>query len=143
MSFCLALLMLAPQVARGDNKMTYPIEAEVLEVIDGDSIRVRAKIWLGLSQEVIVRLEGVDTPELRGKCQEEKDKAKQAKKFVEQWSAESTKISLHGVARGKFGGRVVAAVRNEAGEDLAGHLITQSLAHPYQGTTARGTWCPS
>ena len=43
-----------------------PIRADVIEVIDGDTLRVRARIWLGQQVEINVRLSDVDTPELRG-----------------------------------------------------------------------------
>ena len=42
-----------------------PIPAEVLKVVDGDTLEVEARIWLGQGVQVSVRLRGVDTPELR------------------------------------------------------------------------------
>ena len=51
--------------------------AEVLHVIDGDSFRVKAGIWLDHLVETNIRLRGIDTPELRGaKCAAEKQQAK-------------------------------------------------------------------
>ena len=43
-----------------------PIAADVIKVIDGDTLPVRARIWLGQEVEINVRLADVDTPELCG-----------------------------------------------------------------------------
>jgi hypothetical protein len=45
-----------------------PVNAELLRVIDGDTIEVRARIWLGLDLTTRVRLSGIDAPELDGAC---------------------------------------------------------------------------
>jgi hypothetical protein len=41
-----------------------PIPAELVRVIDGDTIEVRARIWLDLDLTTRVRLAGIDAPEL-------------------------------------------------------------------------------
>lgn len=48
------------------------IGATVVRVIDGDTVRVRASVWFGLTVEVDVRLAGADAPEMRGRCTREK-----------------------------------------------------------------------
>ncbi|MFC5354802.1 thermonuclease family protein [Azospirillum himalayense] len=42
-----------------------PIPAEVLEVLDGDTLLVRATIWLGQVVETHIRVDGLDAPEIR------------------------------------------------------------------------------
>jgi len=59
-----------------------PISAKVTKVYDGDTLTVKAYPWLGLTADIGVRLNGVDTPEIRGKCEEEKLKAIEAREFV-------------------------------------------------------------
>src|SRR3954454_8376143 len=56
-----------------------PISAELLRVIDGDTIEVRARIWLDLDLTTRVRLAGIDAPELNGGCAEERRLAGMAK----------------------------------------------------------------
>jgi len=48
-----------------------PITATVERVIDGDTIDVRARIWLGQTVAVRVRIDKVNTPELETRCVEE------------------------------------------------------------------------
>ncbi len=55
-------------MARQNDGVAGPVSASVLRVIDGDTITVRARIWIGQSVETRVRIAGVDTPELRGDC---------------------------------------------------------------------------
>ena len=58
--------------------------AEVVKIIDGDTLEVRVDLWPGLVTEYSVRVRGVDSPELRGaNCPEEKIWAEQAKAQVE------------------------------------------------------------
>src|SRR5690606_10793304 len=67
--------------ARGEralNRLAGPVPAEVLRVVDGDTIEVRAHVWLGHEVTTLVRIAGIDTPELRGKCAAERTAARRA-----------------------------------------------------------------
>ena len=44
-----------------------PVSAEIIEVIDGDTILVDASPWPQQTIEVYVRLRGIDAPELHSK----------------------------------------------------------------------------
>ena len=59
-----------------------PVPAKVLRVIDGDTLMVRARIWIGQEIEIKVRLAGVDAPELRAKCERERILARPARDLV-------------------------------------------------------------
>ena len=48
------------------------VPATVTSVYDGDTIKVEAAVWPGITWAGSVRVLGVDTPELRAKCPEEK-----------------------------------------------------------------------
>jgi hypothetical protein len=56
-----------------------PLPADLIRVIDGDTIEVRAHLWLGLELTIRVRLWGIDAPELDGICPAERDLAKSAR----------------------------------------------------------------
>ena len=116
-----------------------PYAGRVTSVIDGDTLEVRVMVWLG--QEVVtrVRIDGIDTPEKRGKCQREKDLAEQARAMTEQLLADS-EIALYDIQNDKYGGRVRARVVTRSGEDIGQMLIKSGLARPYKGE-ARQPWC--
>lgn len=116
-----------------------PILAEVIKVIDGDTLVVRAKIWLGQTIETKVRLNGIDTPEIRGKCAEEKQLAQQAKSRMQNWVS-GKMVYLTDVTYGKYAGRVVGNVATGDYKNLAEKLIQDGLARPYKGKKRQG-WC--
>ena len=116
-----------------------PVPALVVDVIDGDTVLVRARIWLGQEVETRVRLDGVDTPELRGKCQAARRLARQARAFV-QARVGGRQVILRDIQYGKYAGRVVARIQTPDGDDLADALIAAGLGHPYDGA-ARASWC--
>ena len=116
-----------------------PIPARVLRVIDGDTIVVRARIWLGQGVETQVRLDGVDTPELRGKCERERRLARKARDFIVSHTAEG-RVILRNIQYGKYAGRVVARVQTLDGEDFSMALLKAGLGKPYNGGH-RGSWC--
>ena len=72
----------APAAATAAETIPGPINARVVSVYDGDTLTVDAEPWPGLTARTSVRVAGVDTPEIRGECQAEKDLAVQARDFV-------------------------------------------------------------
>ena len=116
-----------------------PVPARVLEVIDGDTLLVRARIWIGHEVETLVRLAGVDAPELRGRCARERDLARQARALIAARLA-SGGVVLRDIQYGKYAGRVVARVETAEGEDYAGLLLAAGLGRPYAGGR-RASWC--
>lgn len=114
-----------------------PIAARVVSVYDGDTITVDAEIWPGVTIRTGVRLDGIDTPEIRGKCQAEKDLAVKARDFVRVRAGE--RVQLVNVRNGKYAGRVVADVLVD-GHSVALWLVGEGLARPYDGGRRAG-WC--
>lgn len=139
---CLAMLgvvlLLPASVAR--DILSGPIPARVIAVFDGDTLKVRAHIWLGQEVEIYVRLDGVDAPEMNGKCSEERALAKRARAFVESRIGDNA-VVLHHIRHGKYAGRVLARVETKSGEDLGDLLLAAGLARPYDGGR-RPSWCP-
>jgi len=125
--------------ARAADRLPGPIGAAVVRAIDGDTLVVRAHIWLGQNVETSVRLAGLDTPELRGKCASERRLAARAKTMTMALIADGD-VTLRDIQFGKFAGRVVARVTTAAGADLSRALIAAGLGRPYGGG-ARGDWC--
>ena len=73
------LVILVSSPALAAEILAGPVPATVIEVIDGDTIAVQARIWLGQAIKTRVRLAGVDTPELRGDCPAERELAARAR----------------------------------------------------------------
>jgi len=113
-----------------------PIPARLVEAIDGDTIRVRAHIWLGQEVEIAVRLAGIDAPERRGKCPAERARAEAARAFVEARLGDRP-LALRNIHYGKFAGRVVANLVVGTGEDLSQLLLAHGHARPYDGRARR------
>ena len=80
----------------------------------------------------------VDTPEIRGKCQYEKDLALEARDFVRGKLANAKEIKLTNLQRGKYF-RVVANVVVD-GVSLEQELLDNELAYHYDGGT-KLSWC--
>jgi len=130
---CSIALLLAGVVA-----LPGPIPAELVEVVDGDTIAVRAHIWPGHSVETRVRLAGIDTAEIgRPACDAERALGRAAADFVAERVPEGSDVWLHAVELGSFAGRVVARVTLENGRDLGAMLSEADLAQPY----GQSDWC--
>ncbi len=135
----LAALGLVPSAAlEAGEVLPGPLPAQVVSVYDGDTITVRARIWLGQDIEVSVRLDGIDTPELRGKCEDEKKLAQKARDFLIKLAGDT--VMLRDIHYGKYAGRVIARVLTEDGEDLVAALINAGHGRPYSGGKRQG-WC--
>ncbi|MGE5506265.1 MAG: thermonuclease family protein [Actinomycetota bacterium] len=130
------ITLAGPAAAR--DQVPGPVEAELVRVIDGDTIVVRAKLWPNLLAETHVRLLGVDAPELKGRCDAERELAEKARTFVA-GRLENAAIRLFDVRPDKYGGRVLARVE-AGGKDLADQLLAAGLARPYHGRRREG-WC--
>ncbi len=137
----LAALLLAVPAIPATETLPGPIPAQVVRVIHGDTLDVRARIWLGQEVSIRVRLAGIDAPELRGRCDGERELAERTKAYLSSMVGEGS-VALSEVRYGKFAGRVIARVRNAAGEDLSRALVAASLARPYEGGRREG-WCGS
>lgn len=122
-----------------DDVIAGPVEAQVLRVVDGDTIVVRARIWLDQDIRTGVRLLGVDTPELNGKCEKESRLARKARDFVRD-KLEGQTVHLHDIDYDKYARRVVARVRFSESEYLSEVLLKAGLGHPYGGGK-RASWC--
>jgi len=113
-----------------------PTRGVVERVVDGDTVRVRVAIWIDQELSVAVRVADIDAPELfRPKCIAEKQMARQAKTFVENFLGDG-EVMLFGIEQGKYAGRVVARIEAH-GADLGAALVAAGLAVDAH----KGNWC--
>lgn len=135
----LAAAAAARPAAAGEDVLRGPVAARVVSVLDGDTLLVRAHLWLDQHLEIRVRLGGIDTPELRGRCPGERRLARRARAFVEAAVA-GGEVDLTDIRYGKFARRVVARVSAAGLPDLSQGLLARGLARPYDGG-GRSDWC--
>jgi endonuclease YncB( thermonuclease family) len=113
--------------------------SKVISVYDGDTFRVDIDSLPPIvGKNIPIRLNGVDTPEIQGKCQYEKDLALKARNFVRSKLANAKVIKLTNLQRGKYF-RVVADVMID-GDSLERELLENKLAYKYTGGK-KSSWC--
>ena len=99
-------------------------------VVDGDTIKN--------SDSGYIRIIGIDTPEIKGQCKSEKDKAVQAKKYLQSVLESSKEIKVVGNKTDKYG-RLLALVYAD-GVSVSGLMLQANLARVYDGGK-RESWC--
>jgi len=113
--------------------------AFLIGVIDGDTFRARVPVWQGVEIVTAVRVNGIDAPEIRGKCDFEKVKAEETTAVLSHFLQKAKSVTLQNVKDDKYSGRVVADVMMD-GKSLASEMIKTGLVRPYKGGTRLG-WC--
>lgn len=139
---CAALLLLAaPSAAASPRQeiLSGPMRGQVLGILDGDTLSVRLRVWIGQEVETSVRIDGIDAPEIHGKCERERRMAEAAKEEVISL-VNSNPVTVYDVRLEKYAGRVLARVKTADGVDIAQHMIDKGLARPYHGQK-RQPWC--
>lgn len=135
----LFILFLPGLVNAGEKTYGSATVDEVTSIYDGDTFRVNIKGWPDVvGHRIPIRVNGIDTPEMRGKCQSEKDQARLAKQFTVQALRSAKTIELRNIKRGKYF-RLVADVYTD-GKSLAEGLINKQFAVRYDGGT-KINWC--
>ena len=106
---------------------------------DGDTCYVIAPSLPVPLQKMSVRILGIDTPEIRGKCEEEKKLALEARAFANKMFRDAETIEFANLDWDKYGGRVLADVYID-GKSYRDEIINTGLARPYDGGTKQ-EWC--
>ncbi|WP_417811188.1 thermonuclease family protein [Thalassospira alkalitolerans] len=139
--FAISLLPILLPVPANAACYDWPLRERLGEyAYDGDTIYVNIPGLPGEIAEMSVRVRGIDTPEIRGKCRAEKSLANKARDFARQSLKSAKRVEFCEPEWGRYGGRVVASVRID-GRALDQDLINQGLARPYDGKTKRQPWC--
>ena len=114
--------------------------SEVTSIYDGDTFRVNIKDYPTLlGYHMSIRVNGIDTPEMRTKCVKEKNLARKAKQFTVSFLRNAKVIELRNMKRGKYF-RIVADVYAD-NQSLSSALIKHKLAVTYNGGTKTKDWC--
>ncbi len=113
--------------------------AQVLRVSDGDTFEARVNVWPGIDITTKVRLRGIDTPELKARCADERMKAEAARNSLTKILAEGD-VEIRRVTIDKFGGRVDADASTRSTPDISTALLQAGVARSYGGGR-RESWC--
>lgn len=119
-------------------------KGKVRSVYDGDSLRADIDLCFGINlQNQAIRINGIDTPEMRGKgvLKQEKVLAKAARDRVKELVKKAFWLeSLDGGKKDKYG-RILANIYTLDGSDVAKTLIEEGHAVAYDGGTKTHKWC--
>lgn len=128
-----------PVVAKASTTLRGGHPAQVLRVIDGDTFEARVRIWPGMDVTTRVRLRGIDTPELRARCEGERERAFTARDALARILAQGD-VGVSEVGQDKYGGRVNASVSTARTDDVSEAMIAGGFARRYSGGRRHG-WC--
>ena len=132
----LLLTLITTNISAKTNNYGNATVAEVTSIYDGDTFRANIIGFPTIvGEHMSIRINGIDTPELRGKCPEEKAQAKLAKQFTVKHLRSAKRITLKNIKRGKYF-RLIADVYVD-GVNLAEQLIKNNHAVEYQGKTKK------
>ena len=106
---------------------------------DGDTCYVIIKALPKKLEKMSIRILGIDTPEIRGKCSGEKELALKARIFANKAFRSANKIEFKNLQWGKYGGRLLSDVYLDD-KLYSKMIIDEGLARPYDGKTKKG-WC--
>ena len=122
-----------------NKRVAGPVEATVLKVLDGDTFLAEAHVWPGHSVRINIRIRGIDAPEMKARCSDERMAAKRAREALVSLLSEGP-VLISNIAGAKYYGRVLADVMTPRGEDVAPILLHDNLVRPYGGGR-RAPWC--
>jgi micrococcal nuclease len=107
---------------------------------DGDTITFNLPgLHPIIGEKISIRVNGIDTPEIKGACEKEKYDAKQAREMVAETLTDAEQIILKNMERGKYF-RIAADVIVD-GENLSDILIGAGMAVRYDGGKKTHKWC--
>ncbi len=126
--------MTAPRVAAFPR--TYP-GSRVLEVVDGDSVRVLLDLGFDLSWRLLCRLHGIAARELS------EPGGREARAHLAELLPPGTEVVVLSIKYDKYSGRVqTVLVRTADGVDAGARMVTDGFALPWDGKGAqpKPTW---
>ena len=138
--FAIFLICVMPVTALADKTFGSVTIAEVTSIYDGDTFRANIPDYPPIiGQHMGIRINGVDTPEMRGQCEQEKVLARKAKQYTVTMLRSAKTIELRNMQRGKYF-RIVADVYAD-GQSVGEVLVREGLAVVYNGGKKVKDWC--
>lgn len=140
----LAALFLFPAIALADyGSVTVD---EITSFRDGDTIVVNINEWPAIiGHRIPVRIEGIQAPERRSRCDTEAEKARErqlaadARIYLVERLRGAETVELRQIERGSFY-RILAEVWAD-GENVGQEMLEAGHALPYQAGQGGRSWC--
>ena len=133
-----ALLLFPLTVMASENYGDITV-TKVTEVYDGDSFKANINSWPDIiGKEVIIRVKGIDAPEMSGRCEKEVLMAKLARQHSANMIEKAFRIELKNIQRDQYF-RILADVYVDR-VHLGNSLLSNKLAVPYAGGQ-KHNWC--
>lgn len=133
-SLLLFLFIIPPVFAQENVNVT-----RIINVYDGDTFRVDINELSDIvGKNIAIRINGIDTPEIKGKCPKENKLAIRARDFTRAFLKKDSIIKLSNLKRDKYF-RLLADVYVD-GESLGLALLKNGLAVKYSGKR-KSSWC--
>ena len=138
---CVAFLLAfsCPEAEAKSVTLSGLYRAELIRVIDGDTVEARIRIWIGQTVTTRIRLRDIDAPEMKSRCPAEHKAALRAKKTLSRLLEHST-LLLSEISGGTYHGRVLAHLHLPDGRSISDILLKRGLVKPYR---PRSSWCRS
>lgn len=114
----------------------YSYKAKVIDVYDGDTLTIVVDLGFKIKHEIKLRLNGLNTPEIRTKDKREKELGKQVRDYVRELVL-NKEILVKTTKAEKFGRYLADVYIGDL--HLNNHLIKKEYARPYFGEK-RGPW---
>jgi micrococcal nuclease len=131
---------LAPAAsAEAAKRFKGPVEATIIEIIDGDTFLAEAHVWPGHSVRVNIRVRGIDAPEMKSRCESERLAALQARAVLAELLGAGA-VSISNIGGAKYYGRVLADVATPDGAAISEIMLARDIVRPYRGGKRR-SWC--
>jgi endonuclease YncB( thermonuclease family) len=106
----------------------WQVEAEILEVLDGDTVRARLSLGWYIEHLATIRVEGIDAPEMPTEAGEA------ARLFLVALLPIGTRVIVTSKTKPEKYGRTLASLLLvNSGGDVASRLIAAGHAKPYDG----------
>ena len=139
MRLFILILLLFSSIQAKENFANVKVD-KVTSIYDGDTFRANIKGYPNIiGKSISIRINGIDTPEIKCKCKKEKQLSQKAKQFTINILRSAKIIVLKNLKRGKYF-RIIADVYADD-KNLAQELIKNNLAVIYNGDTKIKDWC--
>jgi len=109
------------------------IPARISRIIDGDTVEIVFLHGGTIPTKIAIRIDGVDTPELRGKTDLEKRAAVFVKEKVEELLNDQKTIEVKFIKWDKYGNRIVGDILCNQEHYLSHFLLLNGYAQVYNG----------
>ena len=133
MKYLMLFLFMFPQ-------SIYAMDVIINKVIDGDTFQIIIKEHPPELQKLSIRILHLDTPEIHGHCDLEKERAQKAKQFLDKLLPVNSLVTLKNIKYDKYGGRILADVFYN-NTNIADLMKSNKLGADYEGEGPKPSWC--